>query len=625
MKRRILLSIVMVFAFLMADADTRRIYINAGHGSWGPNDRPMATIPYPNLSSTGRPDTCGFYESNTNLWKCTEMAKRLQKAGYTIKMSRYANGPYPYVSGASNAYKYNRTLSEISAEVDAWDSDMFISVHSNATTDGSTVNYPLLLYRGWDMSKTKNELVPNSISMAKAIWPYLAESMKSGLEYQSAYSSSMNIRGDLDFYHSSSTYGYLGVLKHSVPGFLSEGYFHTYQPARHRALNSDWCRQEGIRYYRGIVSYFNTTADTKGYIMGVVKDKSKTMDSYSYYTYKTGTHDAYLPINGTTVRLRDGYGNFVGTYKVDKKYNGVFVFYDLAPGTYYIDLKADGYVTQQGTKNKVVVTANATSYPVLYMTSGTSTDFETVDGTMTLQAEGDGTITYDTVKVYKDTKKVKASLGGKVVFTFSANEGSYLDKVFCDGVNVTSKVSSNTYTIDELSSNVNLTAQFKKYTRTVTLTCRKNGYAILPDTVYTNTLRKLTVNYGDTLPIKIVPAEGYQIKYVKHNGEDVTANVKDSMYILSHIISNQRLELAFTPVTAIAGNQVLETKVQSQKGCISIENVKVGSLIQVFDLSGKSVFVSKAEASNVVIDNISAPGIYMVKIGEESYKVTVAR
>ena len=38
-----------------------RIYINPGHGSWGPNDRNLATINH----VIG--DTCGFYESNTNL------------------------------------------------------------------------------------------------------------------------------------------------------------------------------------------------------------------------------------------------------------------------------------------------------------------------------------------------------------------------------------------------------------------------------------------------------------------------------------------------------------------------------------------------------------------------------
>ena len=151
----VILNIMFSLAFSM-EAQQTRVYINPGHGSWGPNDRPMATIPYPMLSSTGRPDTCGFYESNTNLWKCEELAKRLQQAGYQIKMSRYANGPFPYVAGAADAEKYNKKLSVICAEVDAWDSDLFLSFHCNAGSEGSTANDPLFLYRGCD----SQELVP---------------------------------------------------------------------------------------------------------------------------------------------------------------------------------------------------------------------------------------------------------------------------------------------------------------------------------------------------------------------------------------------------------------------------------------------------------------------------------
>ena len=45
------------FALQAKTTDELRFYINPGHGSWGPNDRPMATIPYPALPETGRPDT----------------------------------------------------------------------------------------------------------------------------------------------------------------------------------------------------------------------------------------------------------------------------------------------------------------------------------------------------------------------------------------------------------------------------------------------------------------------------------------------------------------------------------------------------------------------------------------
>ena len=55
--------------------DQAHIYINAGHGSWGSNDRNMATINH----HTG--DTTGFYESNTNLWKALKMGATLEKWG----------------------------------------------------------------------------------------------------------------------------------------------------------------------------------------------------------------------------------------------------------------------------------------------------------------------------------------------------------------------------------------------------------------------------------------------------------------------------------------------------------------------------------------------------------------
>lgn len=62
--------------------DEVRVYLNPGHGSWGPNDRPMATIPYPAIADNGgRPDTCGFYESNTNLWKVLKLGNTLEKMG----------------------------------------------------------------------------------------------------------------------------------------------------------------------------------------------------------------------------------------------------------------------------------------------------------------------------------------------------------------------------------------------------------------------------------------------------------------------------------------------------------------------------------------------------------------
>ena len=361
-------------------AADRRVYINPGHGSWCANCRPMATIPYPNLSSTGMPDTLGFYESNTNLWKGLYLRDKLQEAGgYTVFMSRTANGPAGSTSTANN--KYNRSLSEICEEVEANNIDYFISIHSNAATEGTNTNYPIILYRGTDSS----EKVTGSKARANASWDRLKEINTSGFEYYTSYTNSRNVRGDISFYKSSSSYGYLGALKHSAPGFLSEGYFHTYQPARHRALNPDWCCQEGLRYFRGIVDYFGTTKDDKGYIMGAVRTKEKSIN-HSLYTYNSKTNDKYAPIHGAKIVLRNASGDVIKTdcyhyvkrmlknqdyYTTDNNYNGIFVFENLTPGKYTLTVHAKGYKDYTQT---VTVTANTTTYPQIFLESGQGTE-----------------------------------------------------------------------------------------------------------------------------------------------------------------------------------------------------------------------------------------------------------
>ena len=394
MKKTLLImaACVVSIAMFATDLTGKRIYINPGHGSWGPNDRPNATIPYPNLASTGMPDTCGFYETNTNLWKCLELRDRLEAAGAFVMMSHTKGGPWPYekVNGEYPDYtweayqqlpdyeKYNRPLLEIADEAEANNMDYFISVHSNAATDGNTVNYLAYFYRG---TTAGEHIVPGAVDMCKASWYHAFECRSmDGLEPNNYDTrdpeTSKHILADMDFYKSSydatlpssgKTYtGYLGVLHHGVPGFLVEGYFHTYQPARHRALNPDYCKQEGIRYYRGIVDYFKAEPETKGYILGTVKDEHNAF-VHDLYKYAPNTNDQYAPLNGAVVTLSKESGEVVATYTVDQNYNGLFYFPDLEPGTYKLDAVADGYKPLHRKYQTVVVEANATSYPFLFL------------------------------------------------------------------------------------------------------------------------------------------------------------------------------------------------------------------------------------------------------------------
>ena len=396
MKKILLLAaaaIMAAFALQAKSVDELRIYINPGHGSWGPNDRPMATIPYPNLPSTGRPDTCGFYETNTNLWKCLRLREELIAMGVQadkITMSRVKNGPYPYVSGAEDEEIYNRPLSEICEEVELGNNDMFISIHSNAATDGTATNYPLYLYRGYDAGQTggagyTGPGVEGSDQMALTNWPY--HHFDLDFEPQNYYQNSTNVRGDINFYGSYSTRvdpntgiayaGYLGVLKHGAPGFLLEGYFHTYQPARHRALNPDYDYLEGIRVSRGVAAYFGFPMKGTGEIVGTVKDLHEKI-VHNLFKYSPNTNDQWLPCNGATVRLLKN-GEEVATYNVDNNYNGLFAFFNLEPGEYTLDASCEGYKDLfDEYKVPITVTANETSWPLIYLENAEYVPDETV-------------------------------------------------------------------------------------------------------------------------------------------------------------------------------------------------------------------------------------------------------
>lgn len=364
----------------------KRFYLNPGHGSYGPNDRPMATIPYPNLPTTGMPDTCGFYESNTNLWKVLYLGQKLEAAGATVLYSRTQSGPWPYqkVNGDYPAYTtagykalpdyeaYNRVLSEICEEVESNNINYFISVHSNAASEGSTTNYPLYIYRGQD----SQEQVPNSKAMGQATWKHRYEMMLAGIDPCNQSATFTNLRGDWDFYgsHDVSTRsngkkydGYLGVLKHGAAGGLWEGYFHTYQPARHRALNQDYCHMEGLAYYRGILDYYKLPGEEVGYVMGTVKDLHNKMAN-NLFQYAPKTNDQWVPCNGAIVTLKKG-GVEVATYTVDSLYNGIFVFENLTPGTdYTLEASCGGYYDLADEyKAPFEVKANQTTYPMIFL------------------------------------------------------------------------------------------------------------------------------------------------------------------------------------------------------------------------------------------------------------------
>ena len=366
--KKFLLSIFALCALVMS-ASAAKIYVNPGHGSWTSECRNMLLINYPSYG-----DTLGFWESNTNLWKSLYLEKKLKESGHTVKMSRRYSGG----TGQLESSPYDKALHVIAAEANSWGPNYFISVHSNAHQDGAVTNYPLFIHRGY----TASETCSGSIWGERILWTHHYEIFNCGQEnnsYPNYNNNNKNIQGGL----SMNGWDY-GVLRHSYPGTLVEGYFHTYQPARHRAMQPDWCRQEGLRYWRGFTEMYGSAKDTKGYIMGYIRTKDKQINQ-THYTGRSA-NDIYYPMNGARVVLRNSKTELIKTdpykyvardkvsqaiYTTDGYYNGVFVYDDLAPGKYKIYVHCKGY---KDLVQEVTVTADKTTYLQLFVTAGTGTE-----------------------------------------------------------------------------------------------------------------------------------------------------------------------------------------------------------------------------------------------------------
>lgn len=278
-------------------------------------------------------------------------------------MSRVKTGAYPAYTDYTNSTEnpdndyYNRGLSEIANEAETWNADIFISIHSNAASNNTT-NYLYYAIDGYGSDTAKDNL---SKEMSRCGWNH------SILDRHQAWTHYDYTMTAADLAAGKGKIGKqeLGVLRHSIPGYLVEGYFHTYEPSRHRAMNWDVDRMEGVTYARGVADYYGWTKESTGDVYGVVRDLHEKF-THEFYHGRAGTDDVYKPLNDVVVTLKKD-GTEVAKYTTDDEYNGAFVFADIAPGDYTLEFAHADYKPCEPVA--VTVTAAATAYPKAFLES----------------------------------------------------------------------------------------------------------------------------------------------------------------------------------------------------------------------------------------------------------------
>ena len=296
------------------------VYINPGHGGYGSDDRVITVYPFE------EGDTATFAESKSNLGKGFRLRELLWEKGYNVVMSRVANTEDDDLG-----------LETIGLLANASGADIFLSIHSNATGTGNRVNFPLMLYRGYD----------NEPAIAGSLeWATYANTHLLSNQATVWTSTNLNVRGDWSFQSSWGTQGY-GVLRRlTIPGLLSEGSFHDYVPETYRLLNSDFHWLEGWNFRKAINQYFGISGVEYGAIAGRINDERVLRGAEA--NYKMHGEDKLMPIHNTIVELYDE----TGTTKLeecttDDLYNGIYAFRKVNPGNYKLKFIKDTHYTAE--------------------------------------------------------------------------------------------------------------------------------------------------------------------------------------------------------------------------------------------------------------------------------------
>ncbi len=323
------------------EASEFTIFINPGHGGHDADDRNVVISPY----TQGDPE--GYWESNSNLTKGLALRELLQEKGYKVLMSR-----------TTNTTADDLGLSTISQLANEANSDLFFSIHSNATGTSARRNFPLMLFRGYDDEPVK----PEDKVVCGILNKYL-------LQNQATYwtSTNTNVRGDWSFYTSWGTQG-LGVLRRlTVTGMLSEGSFHDYIPETYRLMNADFCWLEAWQFRRAIDEYLDVPGVDYGAVAGRLNDNRVPRDG----DFKMFGDDLFASILGAKVELINDKGEVVETYTTETKHpNGIFIFKHVAPGHYTLKATVE---THYEVSSEIDVVANEVTYKNMTMSKVRST------------------------------------------------------------------------------------------------------------------------------------------------------------------------------------------------------------------------------------------------------------
>ena len=218
-------------------------------------------------------------------------------------------------------------------------------------------------------------------------------------------------------------------------------------------------------------------------------------------------------------------------------------------------------------------------------------------------AQGSGSVRYDDSVIRNQSRQFSITEGDALTLTLEPDNGYRVEMVKLNGNDVTGELSNNQLTMNSVSSDMSVEVTFGEIpptTYSLTIRSTGEGSAVYEDTSIRNGSKEFSLVEGAYATITFTPDEGYRMKSLSVNGEDMTSFVASYQYVVSRIAKNTLVEVEFVKdIVDLAFAGINYKVVSNREQTVNVASGDYGQVLtipNVFTVDGREWKVVGVEA-----------------------------
>jgi len=231
---------------------------------------------------------------------------------------------------------------------------------------------------------------------------------------------------------------------------------------------------------------------------------------------------------------------------------------------------------------------------------------------LNIVASGNGSASYDGVIIRNQSQNFTLREGASTVISFSADNGYRIASVKVNNADVTSQIVDGKITVNSITQNTNVEVVFEEIPPTVyalSITASGNGTVIYDGHSVKDKTSTFTIIEGSYVTVQLLADDGYRLKSMTLNGQDVTEDVVNNQYTTPKIMADAALVVVFEAIPTFT----LTIK-SSAFGAVKFGDVVVSNRTETFSVrEGTSATMTFTPDDNGRLHSIMLNGTDITK------------